>query len=138
MTKVSTILLVEDELSITDMYKAQFQASGLKLEIAKNMEEGWQKVEDLKPDLILLDLILPAKDGSLDPHLRVGFSLLKKIKAHPEYKKIPVVVLSNLDTTKDRTEAHKLGAIDYAIKAQLLPKEVLDVAKKYLNFKEEK
>lgn len=127
MSNEPIILLVEDEHSITDMYEAQFSAMGIVINVVHNMEEADNFFKKQIPDILLLDLIIPSKQGVADPHTRVGFSLLKKIKSNVKTRNVIVIVLTNLDTPLERKEAEKLGAEKYLIKAQLLPKEIVDV-----------
>lgn len=86
-------------------------------------EEGLRKVKEKKPDLILLDLILPKV---------YGFDLLKQLKADPETKDIPVIVLTNLEGTGDIEKALQLGATTYLVKASYTLEEVVEKIKKAL------
>lgn len=84
-------------------------------------EEGLRKVKEKKPDLILLDLILPKI---------YGFDLLKQFKADPETKDIPIIVLTNLEGTGDIEKALLLGATTYLVKASYTLEEVVEKIKK--------
>ena len=86
-------------------------------------EEGIKKVLAEKPDLVLLDLILPNEDG---------FEVLSKIKADPKVSQIPIIILSNLSQKEDIDKGMKLGAADYIIKAQFTPEEIVEKVKNIL------
>ncbi len=86
-------------------------------------EEGLRKVKEKKPDLILLDLILPKVHG---------FDVLKQLKEDPETKDIPIIVLTNLEGTGDIEKALELGATTYLVKASYTLEEVIEKIKKAL------
>lgn len=128
-----TILLIEDEIAITDMYAVAFGAAHYQLEIAHNIEDGIEKLETLKPSLVLLDLILPRRNEPVNVYDRAGHDILKRVKSNPLLKDIPVIVLTNLDSKAERDAVTNLGAKDYFVKSDLTPKELLDIVKKYLS-----
>jgi len=80
-------------------------------------EKGLEAVEKEKPDLVLLDLILPGLDG---------FEVLTKIKENPAVSQIPVIILSNLGQKDDIEKGLKMGAKDYLIKAHFTPAEIIE------------
>jgi len=97
------------------MYKAGLEDEGHQIIVAKDGEEGFIKAKEGKPDLILLDIILPKIDG---------FGVLKKLKEDATTKGIMVVMLTNLGQEDDKGKAKKIGAIDYWVKADYTPSEV--------------
>jgi len=103
------ILIVEDEDVLSLVLEEKFKNEGYEVMIASDGEEAQPKAEKFRPDMILLDLILPKK-GGLD--------ILKSLKADPELKLIPVIVLSNLEGDETIKTALSLGAIDYFVKTQ--------------------
>jgi len=115
------ILLIEDDTFLSDMYVTKFSKLGYKIETAYDGEEGIKKIKSLSPDVILLDIRLPLKDG---------FEVLKEIKDDEKLKDIPVILLTNLGQKEDIEKGLKLGAVDYLIKAQFTPQEVVDKVKK--------
>lgn len=124
------ILLVEDEPSLTAMYQAVFRDSPYNLLVTSDAKNGLALAIEKNPALILLDVIIPREEGKVvEFNKRVGFDLLKQLKKNKETKKIIVVVLTNLDSPEDRAKAEKLGAKQYIIKANLLPKEVVEIVK---------
>lgn len=105
---IKKILLVEDDLDIQRVYREKLEIEGYEVFLAIDVPHGLQQLEDVKPDLLLLDIMLPGKMN--------GFEMLQHIKADARYKNIPVIVMTNLDT--EREEALKIGAVDYLIKAE--------------------
>lgn len=118
------ILLVEDEREMAQMYKDKFLEAGFNIDVAFTSEEGFKKAKKQKPDLILLDILLPTDNG---------ISLLGKIRKDPEIAKTLVIALSNYDEPKTKKEAFKLGARDYLLKTDFTPKTLVEKVKKYLN-----
>ena len=103
------LLIVEDEEVLLRALYLVFHDSGYTIASATDGENALKMAERLKPNLILLDLIIPKMDG---------FQFLRNIKANSNLKDIPVVVLSNLGDPEDIVKAKSLGAIDYFVKAQ--------------------
>lgn len=118
-----TILLVEDDEALVDMYLTKFKAEGLSHIFAKNGEDGLALAKKDLPALILLDIMMPKLDG---------FSVLAELKKDPKTKDIPVIILSNLGQDSDLTKGKELGAIDYVVKASMTPSQIVDKAKIYL------
>ncbi len=119
------ILLIEDDSFITQMYATKIDELGFSVLTASNQSE----VKDIltqsnnQVSLILLDLILPDVGG---------FDILQWIKKKTQLKDIPVVVLSNLSSQADINQAFELGAVDYIVKSNYTPTEVMRTVKKYL------
>ncbi|MBU1118360.1 response regulator [Patescibacteria group bacterium] len=127
--KKPTILLIEDHPDIVAMYRVAFETK-LKdtLQVAMDKEEGLEKIHEIKPDLVLLDLIIPeAKGEGVKPISRHGFELLKELRKNPETKKTKVIVLTNIESTQDRKEAKRLGTLEYVVKSHTLPHEVVEL-----------
>ena len=117
------ILLIEDEEMLAGMYETKFQNAGYEIKKALDGETGLRMAQEEKPDLILLDIILPKLDG---------FSVLRKIKEDPKLKSIKVVLLTNLGQDEDVGKGKKMGAEGYLVKANLTPAEVVDKVNDYL------
>ncbi|MFH1890311.1 MAG: response regulator [Candidatus Kuenenbacteria bacterium] len=118
-----TILIIEDEQTITKALATELKESnGFKIETASDGEQGWQKAKDLKPDLVILDLILPKLDG---------FSVLQKIKSDEQTKNIPVVVLTNLSDVNDKVR--QLGAQECLIKSDYTMNDIKNKIKNQLS-----
>lgn len=117
------VLVIEDDKFLRELIVRKLLKEGMETIEAVDGEEGQAKVKEEKPDLILLDLILPGIDG---------FQLLAQIKADPELKAIPVIILSNLGQKEDIDRGMQLGAVDYLIKAHFTPGEVVEKIKETL------
>ena len=117
------ILLIEDEEMLANMYEVKFQNEGFDLTKALDGADGLVKAKAIKPDFILLDIIMPKMDG---------FSVLKTLKEDPITKDIPVMLLTNLGQEEDIERGKQLGAVGYLVKANITPSEVVDEVKKKL------
>ena len=122
---MAKILLVEDDPSINKVVSTKLQREGFEVIIASDGEEGFRRIKSDSPDLIILDIMLPKRDG---------FWVLEEMKIDPEMKKyVPVIVLSNLGQPKDVDLAMKLGAKDYMIKTELSLAALIDKINSYLD-----
>lgn len=117
------ILIVEDDKFLRDLITQKLSNENFDVVIAQDGEEGIRKIEDEKPDLVILDLLLPQIDG---------FEVLKRMKANQKIADTPVIILSNLGQKEDVERGMALGAKDYMIKAHFTPNEVIDKVKRYL------
>lgn len=113
------IALIEDDANIRKMYRIKLELSGYNVLTAEDGKEAVELIKKANPDLVLLDILLPKKDG---------FEVLKEIKdsTDKKIKSIPVIMLSNLSSKEDISEAKQLGASDYFVKAKINPKEVAE------------
>lgn len=126
--KGKTILLVEDSQTIRFMYRGILANYGFNVIEAENGQKGYDLALERKPDLILLDLILP------DIH---GLDVLKKIRAYEMTKDIPVLVITNLKEIEDVQKAINLGANYYGYKGSDSPHKILFMVKKLLEKKQQ-
>lgn len=117
------VLLVEDDAFLSGIYQKKFEMEGFKVSVSDNGEKAVADARKKKPDIILLDILLPKLDG---------FAVLNKLKADREIKDIPVILLTNLGQKEDVQKGLDLGAADYLIKAHFKPSEVVDKARKVL------
>ncbi len=117
------VLVVEDEDFLVRVLTDNLESEGYKVEVALDGEEAMKKLKESRPSIILLDLLLPKKDG---------FQVLEEVKANPDLNLIPVIVLSNLGGDDDIKRALSLGADDYFVKSQHPIAEVMEKVKKYL------
>lgn len=117
------ILIIEDEKVLAEMYRDKFESEGFKATLAFSSEEAIDCLKKEKPDLILLDILLPRENG---------ITFLRKLKEVKTASKIPVIAFSNYDDQTAKKEALELGARAYLIKTQYTPKELLEEIKKYL------
>ena len=119
---MKNILIAEDEDILVNVLKDRFEAEGWSVTVAKDGVEAMEAIGKSKFDLILLDLLMPQKDG---------FEVLKEVKGNPELKNLPIIVLSNLGGDEDIKKAMALGADDYFVKTQHPMSEIVEKAKKY-------
>ncbi len=122
-TSRKVIFLAEDDLFLSDMYQTKFKLSGYEMPHAENGEEAIRKLKEVKPDLILLDIVMPKKNG---------FDVLKEVKQDDRLKDVPVLMLTNLSQKDDVDRAKALGALDFIIKAHSTPAEVVAKVEKVL------
>jgi len=117
------ILIIEDETMLAEMYHDRFVEAGFKVIMAYSAEEGIEKALKEKPNLILLDILLPRENG-------IGF--LGKLRQNSKISSIKVVAFSNYDDPATKKEALELGVKDYLIKTDYTPKQIIDIIKEYL------
>jgi len=123
MSKEVSVLIIEDDSYISDMYKIKLESENFEVAIAKDGIIGIKSLEKQKPDIILLDIVMPKIDG---------FNVLKTIKKNPDLKEIPVVLLTNLSQKENVERGFELGADSYIIKAHFTPSEVVKKIKEIL------
>ena len=121
--KGKKILLVEDDVTLIDMYSLKFKEEGYNLLTAENGETGLALALKEIHDVILLDIVMPKMDG---------FAVLAELKKNATTKNIPVLMLSNLGQTADVEKGEAMGAKDYIVKASMTPTQVVDKVKSYL------
>ena len=117
------ILIIEDDKFLRELISQKVAKEGYQVTEAVDGEDGAKKVKEEKPDLVLLDLILPGIDG---------FEVLSSIKEDPTIAQVPVIIFSNLGQKDDVERGLKLGAVDYLIKAHFTPGEIIEKIKKAL------
>lgn len=112
-----SILLVEDDSFISGMYQAKLATLGYQVEVKDDGAAAWERLQqDPLPDLVLLDVVLPQKDG---------FEILTDIRRSARTRGLLVILLTNLGQKPDVERGVKLGADDYIIKAHYTPSEVV-------------
>lgn len=117
------LLIVEDEKILAKVLQEKLEKEGFTVALVGDGEAALSQVKSFKPDMILLDIILPKKDG---------LQVLEEIKANPEFSHLPVIILSNLGEDEKIKSALKLGAVDYLVKTQHPINEVVEKIKEYL------
>ena len=125
-TNKTSVVIVEDEKMLADMYATKFAMEGFDAKKANDGQSGFSLVKQVKPNIVLLDIIMPKIDG---------FGVLKMIKNDAELKNIPVILLTNLGQDEDIKKGKQLGAADYFVKANHTPAEVVQKVKQVLNLK---
>lgn len=119
----SKILIIEDDSFLLTMYATKFELENYQVVTAEDGEKGLKLAQKEKPDIILLDVLLPKLNG---------FEVLKALKENFETKDIKVLLLTNLSQRGEVQEGLALGALDYLIKAHYMPSEVVEKVNKIL------
>lgn len=120
MPETKSILLVEDEPLLGNLLKQRLEKEGINVILKKDGEEALATLREFKPDLILLDIILPKISG---------FEVLETLKADPQLERAPVIIVSNLGQDSDVARGQALGAVQYFIKAKLSIEDLVEQAK---------
>ncbi|MEK7537907.1 MAG: response regulator [Patescibacteria group bacterium] len=122
-TNKTKVVIVEDEKMLADMYATKFAMEGFDAQKANDGASGFELVKTVKPDIVLLDIIMPKIDG---------FGVLKMIKDEATLKDVPIILLTNLGQEEDIKKGRQLGATDYFVKANHTPAEVVQKVKQVL------
>lgn len=120
---MSKVLIIEDDPLVSRMYQTVFEFEGFEVDMARNGEEGIEKLKKNRPRMILLDVMMPKMSG---------IDVLTEIKSNPETKSIPVVVLTNLSGDKDAEKALELGAVKFIVKSKNKPKQIVEQIREIL------
>lgn len=118
------IAIIEDDQAISQMYRFKFEGEGYTVETAENGKLGLELAEHLKPDIILLDLMMPEMNGG---------EMLAKLRATDWGKDIKVIVLTNMGEQEIPPEVKGLGVSGVILKADMTPRQVADTVKKHLS-----
>lgn len=120
---MAKILFVEDDPLIVKIYTTRLTADGHTVVTAENGEDGLAKALAEKPDLIVLDVMMPKMDG---------FAVLEKLRALDDFKSTPILLYSNLGQEEEIARAKQMGATEFIVKANISPTEMVNVIKKHL------
>lgn len=111
------VLIVDDDVFLSGIYATKLELEGFEVDMAHDGEEGLKAAAKSKPDIILLDVLMPKLDG---------FETLKRLKADADLKDVPVIMLTNLGQKEDVEKGLHEGAEDYLIKAHFVPSEAVE------------
>jgi len=117
------ILLIEDDPFLIDIYTTKLKDSGFLVEVASDGKQALEKVKAKKPDLVLLDIVLPKVSG---------WEILRKMKAEANLKNLKIIILSNLGQKEEVEKGMDLGVAKYLIKAHYTPSQVVEEIKKII------
>lgn len=123
MSGKKTILVAEDDRFLLKVYVAKLKEAGYTVVPCNDGAEALDKAEDAHPDLIMLDMIMPKKNG---------FDVLLELKANPQLKDVPVIILSSLGQESDVERGLQIGAADYLIKSNASFKDIKEKIKQYV------
>lgn len=110
------VLIVDDDEFLLEMYALKFKESGFEVDIAANGKKALAKIQEFKPDVVLLDVVMPAMDG---------FEVLQEIRSKKLAPDARILMLTNLGQKEDTERGLALGADDYVVKAHFTPTEVV-------------
>ncbi len=114
---IKKILIIEDEEIMADLLQKKLTEEGYKISVARDGEEGLKVMKEVKPDLILLDIVMPGMGG---------FEVMEEMQKNWELKRIPIIVISNSGQPVELDRAQKLGAKDWLVKTEFDPQEVIN------------
>lgn len=114
------ILVAEDDVFYANIYKSKLTAEGFEVVVAHNGDEAMDYIATRKPDILLLDLIMPEKDG---------FQTLELLRANPQTKDLKIIVLSNLGQDEDIKRTKAYGVLDYVVKSDISIQNLVKVIK---------
>jgi DNA-binding response OmpR family regulator len=114
------VLIIEDDATLRNVLVEFLQEEGITVDSASDGEEGLEMIIENNPDLILLDIILPKKDG---------YEVMKEVRGNDKTKDTPIILLTNLGGLNDIEKALALGATTYLVKGDYQAKEIVEKVK---------
>jgi DNA-binding response OmpR family regulator len=118
------VAIIEDDQTIAQMYKIKFQSEGFDVEVAENGQIGLKMIENIKPDIVLLDLMMPIMNGE---------EMLEKLRQKVWGKDLKVIILTNMGEQEIPEKVKQLNVADVILKADMTPRQVMELVKKQLN-----
>lgn len=126
VTGKKTILMIEDDSFLRGIILKHLEKEGYTVIIGTDGEDGMKKIAEKIPDMIILDLTLPGM---------TGFEMMTKLKQEEATKNIPFIIFSNLVDAESSQTAKQLGALEYIVKANSNPHEIVNKIEEYFKFK---
>ncbi len=117
------IAIIEDDAAIAQMYRMKFEAEGCIVETAENGKYGLQLAEEMRPDIILLDLMMPEMNGD---------EMLIKLRETDWGKDIKVIILTNMGEQEAPDSLKELNVLNFIVKADMTPRQVADLVQRYV------
>jgi DNA-binding response OmpR family regulator len=117
------VAIIEDDMTISQMYRFKFEAEGYKVETAENGKLGLELIEQMKPDMVLLDLMMPEMTGD---------QVLEAMRKTSWGKNIKVIILTNMGEQEIPDSVKDLGVSAVVLKANMTPRQVFELVKKHL------
>ena len=121
---MSKIAIVEDDVAISQMYRIKFEAEGYTVETAENGKLGLELIEEMKPDIVLLDLMMPEMDGE---------EMLTKLRDSNWGKDTKVIILTNMGESEAPASIKKMNVEAFILKANMTPRQVAELVKEHLS-----
>lgn len=122
------VLIVDDEAALVDIYSTKFKSEGFYVCTANDGCAALQQIVVEWPNIVLLDIVMPERAGIYD-----GFDVLHRIRDDVRMCDIPVVIMSNLGMSQDVKRGKEMGAVEYIVKSEMTPSEVVMIVKKVLD-----
>lgn len=120
---MAKIAIIEDDQAIAQMYRIKFEAEGFTVETAENGKIGLELLEHMKPDIALLDIMMPEMNGDV---------VLSKVRATPWGKDLKVIILTNMGEQEAPETLKSLNVTAFIVKAEMTPRQVAELVKKHL------
>jgi DNA-binding response OmpR family regulator len=117
------IAIVEDDAAIAQMYRMKFEAEGFIVETAENGKFGLQLAEEMRPDVMLLDLMMPEMNGD---------EMLAQMRATDWGRDIKVIILTNMGEQEAPETLQNLNVLSFIVKADMTPRQVAELVQKYV------
>lgn len=118
------IAIIEDDQAILQMYRIKFEAEGYQVETAENGKSGLQLLENFRPDIVLLDLMMPEMNGD---------EMLVELRKEDWGKEMKVIILTNMGEQEAPPILKQLGAEKFIVKAEMTPRQVAEMVKEQLS-----
>jgi len=120
---MSKVAIIEDDVAISQMYRIKFEAEGFTIETAENGKLGLELIEEMKPDIVLLDLMMPEMNGT---------DMLIKLRETTWGKDIKVIILTNMGESEAPDIISELNVSSFILKANMTPRQVAEMVKEQL------
>ncbi len=120
---MAKVAIIEDDLAIAQMYRIKFEAEGFEVEVAENGKLGLALCEQFKPDIVLLDLMMPEMTGD---------QMLAEMRKTDWGKNTKVIILTNMGESEAPPSLKELGVLGFIVKADMTPRQVADLVKSHL------
>lgn len=120
---MSKIAIIEDDTAISQMYRIKFEAEGYEVETAENGKIGLDLIKNFKPDLILLDLMMPEMDGE---------EMLKQLRKESWGKDAKVIILTNMGESEAPASIKEMNVEAFILKANMTPRQVAELVKQHI------
>lgn len=117
------IAIIEDDQTISQMYRVKFESEGYEVEVANGGVNGLELVKDMSPDIVLLDLMMPDMNGD---------EMLVKMRKEPWGKTVKVIILTNMGEQEAPDILKELNVLDFIVKAEMTPRQVAEIVKQKL------
>lgn len=120
---MAKIAIIEDDAAISQMYRIKFEAEGYEVDTAENGKIGLDLLEKMKPDIVLLDLMMPEMNGD---------EMLAKLRKTSYGKDMKVIILTNMGESEAPENIKSLNVLAFIVKANMTPRQVAELVKKHL------